>query len=71
VLAVVLASFILVAMLALAGAICGLLVSLGLTQAADPGPVRAWRAALLVAVAALALLVAGADDLYIVPDITM
>jgi hypothetical protein len=70
-LALVLASFILVPMLALAGAICGLTVSLGLARTSDPGPVRAWRAAFLVAVAALALLVAGAYDLYFVPDLTV
>ncbi len=69
--ALVLASFILVPMLALAGAICSLAVSVGLVWAGDPGPVRAWRAGFLVAVAVMALVVAAVYVLYFVPDLTV
>jgi len=65
-----LATFILVPMFALAGAICGSLVVLALPRTSGPAPVRAWRAAFLVSVSALALLVAACYDLYFVPDLT-
>ena len=70
VLAFVLTSFILVPMLALAGVISGVIVSLGLVRTPDPAPVRLWRAAFLVAAGALAVLVAVTYDIYFVPDLT-
>ncbi len=69
-LALALASFILVPMLALAGSLCGVLVSLAMLRTAGPRPVRAGRALFLLALGALSLAMALFYDLYLLPGLT-
>ncbi len=69
-LALALASFILVPMLALTGSVCGVLVATILLHAAGPLQLRAVRAAFLLAVGALSLAMALFYDLYLLPGLT-
>jgi hypothetical protein len=70
VLAVTLASFVLVPMLALASGVSALAVLLSATLEAHPVAWRIWRAASLIVVAAAALTAACVYDVVVIPAIS-
>ena len=71
VLAAALASFMLEPMLALVGAICGVVVAVALARAPGPRSVRAWRGAFVASVGIWAVLMAVVYDVYLLPDLTI
>jgi hypothetical protein len=70
ILAVAIASFVLVPMLALASAASAVIVMAGAALQTHPAFARVWRAAFLVVVAAWAMVAAYVYDVLVIPAIT-